>query len=80
MRYWCRGNIRVFQTWVAVRFPHTAPIYGGLAHLGEHLPCMQKVIGSSPISSTNSFNLRVKIRFDLVVNRTIPSDLGDIGI
>ena len=26
---------------------------GGLAHLVEHLLCTQKVIGSTPISSTN---------------------------
>jgi hypothetical protein len=30
----------------------TLSIIGGLAHLGEHLFCKQKVIGSSPISST----------------------------
>ena len=28
-------------------------LFGGLAHLGEHLLCKQGVIGSSPISSTN---------------------------
>lgn len=27
-------------------------IAGGLAQLGEHLPCTQKVIGSNPIAST----------------------------
>lgn len=26
--------------------------YGGLAQLGEHLPCKQNVVGSSPITST----------------------------
>ena len=28
-------------------------LHGGLAHLVEHLLCTQKVIGSTPISSTN---------------------------
>lgn len=28
--------------------------HGGLAHLGEHLPCKQGVAGSSPASSTNN--------------------------
>ena len=26
--------------------------HGGIAQLGEHLPCKQGVVGSSPISST----------------------------
>ena len=30
-----------------------ASYIGGLAQLGERLPCTQKVIGSIPISSTN---------------------------
>ncbi len=28
-------------------------IYGAVAHLGEHLICTQKVVGSTPIGSTN---------------------------
>ena len=28
---------------------------GGLAQLGEHLPCTQGVVGSSPITSTIYF-------------------------
>ena len=28
------------------------PIYGGVAQLGEHLPCKQGVMGSNPIIST----------------------------
>ena len=27
--------------------------YGGVAQLGEHLPCKQGVMGSNPIISTN---------------------------
>ena len=30
-----------------------ANINGGIAQLGEHLPCKQGVIGSNPIISTN---------------------------
>ena len=29
------------------------PKYGGVAQLGEHLPCKQGVMGSIPIISTN---------------------------
>ena len=29
------------------------PWYGGVAQLGEHLPCKQGVMGSNPIISTN---------------------------
>ena len=29
------------------------PIYGGVAQLGEHLPCKQGVMGSNPIISTS---------------------------
>ena len=29
------------------------PNYGGVAQLGEHLPCKQGVMGSNPIISTN---------------------------
>ena len=29
-----------------------SPIYGGVAQLGEHLPCKQGVMGSNPIIST----------------------------
>ena len=36
-------------TWPLVR---SYPIYGGLAQLGERLAGSQKVIGSSPLSST----------------------------
>lgn len=37
-----------------VRFPR-APLFvhGGLAHLGEHLLCTQRVTGSSPVASTS---------------------------
>ena len=30
----------------------TDPLYGGVAQLGEHLPCKQGVMGSNPIIST----------------------------
>ena len=30
----------------------SSSFHGGLAHLGEHLLCKQRVVGSSPTSST----------------------------
>ena len=30
-------------------------VYGGVAQLGEHLPCKQGVMGSNPIISTSYF-------------------------
>ena len=32
------------------------PIYGGVAQLGEHLPCKQGVKGSNPFISTDRFS------------------------
>ena len=38
-----------------VRFSGTvSQIYGGVAQLGEHLPCKQGVMGSNPIISTST--------------------------
>lgn len=37
--------------WQAGGLQSGSPL-GGLAQLGEHLPCTQKVIGSIPIAST----------------------------
>ncbi len=34
--------------------PNGNMINGGVAHLGERLICIQKVAGSSPVTSTNS--------------------------
>ena len=36
----------------AFLIPHSAFQYGGVAQLGEHLPCKQGVMGSNPIIST----------------------------
>ena len=33
-------------------------LYGGVAQLGEHLPCKQGVMGSNPIISTSRRNRR----------------------
>ena len=33
--------------------------YGGVAQLGEHLPCKQGVMGSNPIISTNSSDTKI---------------------
>ena len=30
-------------------------LFGGIAQLGEHLPCKQGVSGSNPLTSTNGF-------------------------
>ena len=38
---------------IAVQFPGTVARYGGVAQLGEHLPCKQGVRGSIPLISTN---------------------------
>ena len=49
--------------------------YGGLAQLGERLPCKQEVAGSIPTISTN-FELKMDgsgqrlVRFDLVSKET----------
>ena len=32
--------------------PRILKVFGGVAHLGERLICIQEVVGSSPISST----------------------------
>ena len=34
--------------------------YGGVAQLGEHLPCKQGVMGSNPIISTNEAKASVE--------------------
>ena len=34
--------------------------YGGVAQLGEHLPCKQGVMGSNPIISTSTKEVRHK--------------------
>ena len=40
------------------RRKHYEPFYGGVAQLGEHLPCKQGVMGSNPIISTKSSSER----------------------
>ena len=37
-----------------VSFSKEKPLIGGVAQLGEHLPCKQGVMGSNPIISTSS--------------------------
>ena len=45
------------NTPLAVQFlriiPQSKTLYGGVAQLGEHLPCKQGVMGSIPIISTS---------------------------
>ena len=38
----------------------TTNLYGGVAQLGEHLPCKQGVMGSNPIISTSERSSQVK--------------------
>ena len=38
--------------------------YGGVAQLGEHLPCKQGVMGSNPIISTSRKAKRRQVRTD----------------
>ena len=38
----------------------TNHLYGGVAQLGEHLPCKQGVMGSNPIISTKGVKSSLK--------------------
>ena len=38
----------------------TNHLYGGVAQLGEHLPCKQGVMGSNPIISTKVTDTEIK--------------------
>ena len=42
----------------ALCIQHSAFNYGGVAQLGEHLPCKQGVMGSNPIISTSRQSLQ----------------------
>jgi len=42
------------------------PVKGGLAQLGERLPCTQKVSGSIPLASTNSCFFALHLADDLL--------------
>ena len=46
-------------------------LFGGLAHLGERLPCKQEVTGSSPVSSTycHTHSARFKVFNNLLCRR-----------
>ncbi len=47
---------------------------GAIAQLGERLVCIQKVCGSIPHGSTNSFK-KVSIKTDTYLHLTIPKPL-----
>ena len=49
--YYAECILIVVQFSVTGKQPHK---YGGVAQLGEHLPCKQGVMGSNPIISTRS--------------------------
>ena len=40
-------------------------IFGGVAQLGEHLPCKQGVMGSNPIISTMRYGIRESVPLKL---------------
>ena len=42
------------QKWRTTEKKQTLILYGGVAQLGEHLPCKQGVMGSNPIISTKT--------------------------
>ena len=44
----------------------TTTFYGGVAQLGEHLPCKQGVMGSNPIISTTLNNTNLLFKVSLV--------------
>ena len=44
----------------AICIQHSAFNYGGVAQLGEHLPCKQGVMGSNPIISTMRYGIGQK--------------------
>ena len=46
------GSFVVQFTGIRMIFEKDSPWYGGVAQLGEHLPCKQGVMGSNPIIST----------------------------
>ena len=48
--YYAEYILIVVQFSVTGKQPHK---YGGVAQLGEHLPCKQGVMGSNPIISTS---------------------------
>ena len=41
-------------------------IAGGIAQLGEHLPCTQGVKGSSPFASTSKYDWTLKTAYSKV--------------
>ena len=45
-------NGEISVRFMVVQFLGTEGPYGGVAQLGEHLPCKQGVMGSNPIIST----------------------------
>jgi hypothetical protein len=48
---------------------HALCSYGGVAQLGERLPCTQEVIGSNPFTSTNILR-RIVVRRNLAERKT----------
>ena len=49
---WLTFRCSIFED-CFLKFPLAERQYGGVAQLGEHLPCKQGVMGSNPIISTS---------------------------
>ena len=61
---------------IAVRFSmidQEMKLHGGVAQLGEHLPCKQGVMGSNPIISTST---EQKVQNRVLVKRTEKKRMG----
>ena len=73
---WQTGKLEVLVFYGAYGFKshHSHQFsYGGLAQLGEHLICIQKVIGSNPIFSTIIFSLSSMVEHSAVNRRVVGS-------
>ena len=51
----CRHSLEAVRLDCLKRESREMGTYGGVAQLGEHLPCKQGVMGSNPIISTNKW-------------------------
>ena len=51
----------LFNCQSSIRIEFWDTQYGGVAQLGEHLPCKQGVMGSNPIISTRLLSLKRKV-------------------
>ena len=59
VKTWSAENTTLVTAWEHRWMPDF--LYGGIAQLGEHLPCKQGVKGSNPFISTRDFKSRMNI-------------------